>query len=184
MESPESFVIRSSCGGYTRKAWLLRGRGADSGRVIVFLDAEHYLRDLDCLPVIRELRELESMTCVFVSHESGAARHLDYTCNEAYGGFIAEDGRAGGLEERRALGLRIELERAGECIFLFAVPGSVRRGGVPIGVILVDGAEWSRDFADECAVLAECWRSGNRNGVSHPPSGMRQEISQIEGCVS
>jgi enterochelin esterase family protein len=182
MKFPESFDIRSSCGGYARKAWMLRSGHSDSGRVIVFLDAEHYLRDLDCLPVIGELRKMERMTCVFVSHENSAARHADYACSEAYARFIVEDvvEQVGSTKGGHLVcGLSLSgLASAFVCLRYPEVFG---------GALCQSGSFWwmVQNGGEIPRTNARFWLSvgdeETATWVNHPPSGMRQEISQIEG---
>lgn len=161
---------------------MLRNGGTDSGRVIVFLDAEHYLRDLDCLPVLGKLRELEPMTCVFVSHENSAARHADYACNEAYARFVAED-VVGRFASRKGGHMVCGLSLSG----LASAFGCLRYPGVFGGALCQSGAFWwmVQNGVEVPRANARFWMSvGDEEtaiGVSHPPSGMRQEISQIEG---
>src|SRR5262245_32642087 len=90
----EQHIITSSCGEYTRDVWLVPGPSHLDHPLAVFLDGEHYLRDMDSLPVIGELVETGAtppLSCVFVSHVRGAARHEDFVCNGRYGRFIAQD---------------------------------------------------------------------------------------------
>lgn len=162
---------------------MFRSRGADSGRVIAFLDAEHYLRDVDCLPVIRELRELESITWVFVSHENSAGRHADYACNESYARFIAED-VVGQVTSKKGGHLVCGLSLSG----LASAFVCLRYPEVFGGALCQSGSFWwmVQTGVEIPRTNARFWLSvGDQEtatGVSHPPSGMRQEISQVEGA--
>ena len=148
----------------------------------MFLDAEHYLRDLDCLPLIGEVPELEPMTCVFVSHENSAARHVDYPCNESYARFIAED----------VVG-RVTAKKGGHLVCGLSLSGlasafvCLRYPEVFGGALCQSGSFWwmVQNGVEIPRTNARFWLSvgdeETATGVSHPPSGMRQEISQIEG---
>lgn len=97
--SLEQHVI--SAGDYSRTVWYRSGPRDKTHPLCVFLDAEHYLRDMDSLPVIKALLaagDVPSVSLLFVSHVSSdasradyACRHVDYTCNDRYSTFIAED---------------------------------------------------------------------------------------------
>lgn len=91
MEDLESFVVES--GEYTRTVWVIPGP-PEPHPLYLFLDGEHYLRDMFIAPVARGLTacgRVPSGTWAFVSHVCGADRIADYTCNERYTSFIAED---------------------------------------------------------------------------------------------
>lgn len=91
---PTQHVITDSSGEYTRKLWFLPGPAEKTHRLCLFLDAEHYLRDMNCLPVHTELMEsgaIPPMTCLFISHESSEDRQRDYLCHDRYSRFIAEE---------------------------------------------------------------------------------------------
>jgi len=100
----EEYTIQGSCGKYERKCWLIRGPKENTHPLCLFLDAEHYIDvepstgNMNALPVIESLLKSEkvpSMTILFITHESGAARHEDYTCNPRYAKFIARMGKEG-----------------------------------------------------------------------------------------
>ena len=96
---PEQHVISS--GEYSRTIWFRPGPTNQPHPLCVFLDGEHYLRDMDSLPVIEKLLargDIPSVSLLFVSHVSSdpsqadyACRHADYACNDRYSRFIAED---------------------------------------------------------------------------------------------
>ena len=74
--------------------WFAQGPADRPHGLAIFLDGEHYLRDMDSLPVVQGLIDsgaIQPLSVVFVSHKNGAARHQDLTCNERYCRFIAED---------------------------------------------------------------------------------------------
>ena len=91
---PEHHEIPSSCGQYSRDVWFLPGPPNLPHRLCVFLEGEYYLRDMECVPVIEKLvvnETIPPVTCLFVSHATREARHNDYTCDEDYTKFIAND---------------------------------------------------------------------------------------------
>ena len=97
----QSHVIASSSGEYSRNVWYQPGPDGESHPLCVFLDGEHYLRDMDALPLINALiasGDVPAMSLLFVSHVSSDptnadynCRHVDYTCNVRYSKFIADD---------------------------------------------------------------------------------------------
>ena len=49
--------ITDSTGEYMRDVWLMPAPTDEPHRLCVFLDAEYYLRDMDCPPVISGLMQ-------------------------------------------------------------------------------------------------------------------------------
>jgi enterochelin esterase family protein len=156
----------------------------------VFLDAEHYLRDLSCLEVIEPLLAsgaIPPLTCVFVTHASGAARHEDYTCNHRYARFIAEDV----LEWARQKNSRVDDSANVICgLSLSGLESALIAFQYPsvFGYALCQsGSFWW--FADHEVALpsttARFWLSVGSDetaaNVSHPPTGLFQRVSQVDG---
>lgn len=80
--------------GYTRIVRLKRGPATIPHHLCLFLDGEHYWRDMNVLPLLERLVDegkLKPMTFAFVGHVSAADRVVDYTCNEDYAAFINDD---------------------------------------------------------------------------------------------
>lgn len=96
----ESHVI--SGGEYSRSAWYCPGPSDQSHPLCIFLDGEHYHRDMAALPILEKLLAepgMPPLSLLFISHVGTAAdqqdyaacRTADYTCNDRYARFIAED---------------------------------------------------------------------------------------------
>jgi iron(III)-enterobactin esterase len=189
----EQHTITSSCGKYTRDIWLLRGPAGTAQRLSVFLDAEHYIRDMNCIPLIQDLverRSIPPITCLFVSHHSRDARHRDLICNAEYSRFIAEDTvrwvseRSEDIEKGNSLICGVSLSG------LAAVYTALQYPGVFSYSLSQSGSFWW--LADKDMSLpqttARFWLSvgaeETAKGVSHPPTGLFQRVSQIEGVES
>jgi enterochelin esterase family protein len=189
-DRPEQHVLRSTTGRYERRVWFVPG--ADDGRreLAVFLDGEFYLHDMDCLPVIRACTTaggVRPMSCVFVSSRDSASRHEDYTCNADYSRFIAEDvvGWAKQQDERIVspdhLICGVSLSGLAAAYIVMQHPDAFS------SALCQSGSFWW--LADNAVVLpstsAKFWLSVGRQetgtGVAHPPPGLFQRVSQIEG---
>ena len=182
--------LTSSCGEFTRDIWFLPSTPEYAHRMCIFLDAEHYLRDMKCLPVLEHLLDAGSippMTCLFVSHVSGAARHHDLTCNRSYARFIAEDVVAWARQrdprvqptDNVICGLSLSgLESA---YIAFHYPATFTRS------LSQSGSFWW--LADHDVAFPEArirlWLSvgseETATNVTHPPTSLFQRVSQIEG---
>lgn len=91
---PQQYEFTDPDGAYARTLWLLPGPEERPHRLCLFLDAEHYLRDMDCVPLLNSLMQqaaIPPMTCLFVSHQGGEDRQRDFVCNTAYSKWLAED---------------------------------------------------------------------------------------------
>ncbi len=185
----EHHVLTSACGEYTRDVWLMAGPEDVANTLCVFLDGEFYLGGVNAPLVIHDLMAsgvLPAMTCVFVSNVNGEARHHDYTCNPRYARFIVEDvvnwarERANLLENDHTIcGLSLSgLESAAIALWY---PEVFSRALCQSGSFWwLEGREI--DFPSSAARL---WMGvGEKEvafGITHPPSGLYQGISQIEG---
>jgi len=155
----------------------------------IFLDAEHYLRDMKSLPVIcalQERRAIPPLSMVFVSHVSSRSRHLDYVCNEPYADFLAHDV----VDWARS---RCALQEAGHLIGGLSLSGlqaaftACRHPGVFSSALCQSGSFWW--LAGKSVPLpptaARFWLSvgdeETASNLSHPPTGLYQGISQIAG---
>lgn len=185
----ESTVI-SSCGEYTRTVWFLPSLSDQPHPLCLFLDAEHYLRDMRVLPIIAGLigsGAIPPVTCAFVSHVNGAARHADLTCNESYARFIAEDvvararQRDPNIQSGENIICGLSLSGLAGAHIAFRYPDTFSFA------LCQSGSFWW--LADNDVSLpptrTKFWLSvGDQErdiDVTHPPSGLHQRVSQIEG---
>ncbi len=186
----EQHQITSSCGEYSRDIWFLPGPPNLPHRLCVFLEGEYYLRDMECVPVIEELvvnEAIPPVTCLFVSHATGEARHRDYTCNEAYTRFVADDvvSWAKGRNERLTIGdsLICGLSLGG----LASAYSALQYPSVFSCSLSQPGSFWWLEGRDITLprTRAKFWLSvGDEEtaiGISHSPTGLFQAISQVNG---
>jgi len=185
--------VESSSGEYVRKVWLADGVVAGPRKLCLFLDAEYYLEKMALLPTLLSLQAnglVPPLACLFVSHVDSAARHADYTCNPRFTEFIAKDV------------LRWAHTRCGEITPVGHVICGLSLSGLAsayMGLTHPDlfpyalcqsgsfwwNNEWLRGQVPAFSTNAgKFWLSvGDKEretGLSYPPSGMRQEVSQVE----
>ncbi|WFB37563.1 GNAT family N-acetyltransferase [Kiritimatiellota bacterium B12222] len=190
----EEHMVRGANSDISRLVRLQRGSSEEPHRLCLFLDGEHYWRDMDALPILNALCESldhPRMTFAFVGHLSAAARHVDYTCNTAYAHFIGEELMAW---------LKAEvpmIQNEGHVIVGLSLSGLMATYlslNYPhhFGCCLSQSGshwwkpEWFAEMSRACAPIpARFWLSvGDREtetDVTHSHSGMLQEISQIAG---
>jgi len=193
MTQPEPHTLTSTSGEYTRTLSLILGPADKAHPLCVFLDAELYLGSMDALPVLTELMAsgaIPQMTCVFVSHVDAAARHADYLCNDRYTKFIAEDVVRWARERNE------NIQAGGHLICglsLSALAGAYVAVWYPavFAYALCQSGSfwWLKDREIHWPrTNAKFWLSvGDQEtakGLSHAPSGLRQEITQIDGVAN
>jgi len=188
----EQHFIASTCGEYTRDVWFVGGPAERANKLAIFLDAEHYLRDMNSLPVVQELMNsgaIPPLTCVFVSHVSGAARHQDLTCNPRYCRFIAEDVVEWARRRHHQIAGGSNLICGVSLSGLAAAYTTVLYPSTFSYALCQSGSFWW--FADHeielAPTTAKFWLSvgseETATDVAHPPSGLFQRISQIDGVL-
>jgi len=184
-----SETLSIAAGKYQRTAWFYPAATTEPHRLAIFLDAEHYLRDMDALPVFSGLQErgdIPPLSLVFVSQVNSRSRHADYVCNEQYADFIAQD-VVGWARSRCALREADHLISGLSLSGLQAAFTVCRHPGVFTRALCQSGSFWwlAGKNVSFAPTTARFWLSvGNEETathVSHPPTGLYQEISQIAG---
>ncbi len=193
MTQPEPHTLTSASGEYTRTLSLVPGPQDHAHPLCVFLDAELYLGSMNALPVLTELMAsgvIPAMTCVFVSHVNAEARHADFLCNDRYTRFIAEDvvswarARNENIQAQGNLICGLSLSGLAAAYLALKYPDV-------FSYALCQSASfwWLKDKElNWPKTTAKFWLSvGDKEtatGLTHAPSGLRQEISQIEGVAN
>jgi enterochelin esterase-like enzyme len=186
----EPHAIMSSCGEYSRDVWFSPGPDDRPRRLAVFLDGEHYIHDLKSVEVIEPLLAsgaIPPLACVFVSHVSAAARHEDYACNNRYARFIAEDVVRWAMRRSPQVAGSANLICGLSLSGLQAALTAFHYPAVFSYALCQSGSFWW--FADHEVRLpstsAKFWLSvgseETATNVSHPPAGLFQRVSQIDG---
>ncbi|MCF7788066.1 MAG: hypothetical protein K9N47_18230 [Prosthecobacter sp.] len=163
----------------------------DAKDCFLFLDGELYTERVKAAMILNEAQTaglLPSVACVFLPNESTAGRHADYTCNEAFASFVAEE-----------VPRWIEREIAPfERIFLCGLSLSALQSVFtalrhPCGFAGVLAQSPSAWWEDEWLVKAlpampaspqRIWMSVGtlelQTNVSHPPTPLVQKASQLD----
>ena len=130
---------------------------------------------------------IPSVACLFVSHLNGTARHHDYTCNEGFARFIAEDvvawARAGNHQVPSGDHLICGVSLSG----LASAHTALMYPSVFSYVLCQSGSFWwsAGKKMSWRRTTAKFWLSVGSDetvsGVSHSPTGLFQKVSQLEG---
>ena len=178
--------------GDVRRTWFRAGPDAPH-RLGILLDGEFFLEKVGALPIIERLTAdglIPAMSWLFIESGGGAARHADYTGDPAFARFIAEDalawaaGRAALVEGGHFIG---GLSLSGLAAAHIAVGHPARFAAA----LCQSGSFWHESDAFAERVKARppkgtrFWLSvGDAEtdvDVSHPPTGLYQGMTQIEG---
>ncbi|HET9944159.1 MAG TPA: alpha/beta hydrolase-fold protein [Actinomycetes bacterium] len=190
----EQHVVSS--GEYSRSIWYHAGPQDTPHALCIFLDGEHYTRDLDALPVLEALlgeRGMPPLSLVFVSHVSSdpgqadyAGRQTDFACNERYARYIATE--VAQWAQARNKGIRA----TGHLICGLSLSGlqaayvTCRHPGTFTRCLSQSGSFWWLDGKEDrlSPTAAKFWLSvGDQEtaeDVSHSPE-LFQKISQVAG---
>lgn len=189
---PEEHVLESAYGKFTRKVWLVRGAQGEQSKLCVFLDAEYYLDRMDALSILDDLQaqnRIPALTYAFVSNQDHAARHEDYACNRRYARYIAEDlfrwaaGQCPGISPEDNLICGLSLSGLASAHIALTHPHRFSRGLCQSGSFWWNDEWLARNVDARRRTAGRFWLSvGDQEtqcGITHPPSGMRQDVSQI-----
>jgi len=191
----EEHIIESSSGDYSRKVWLLHPDQGVPEKIGIFLDGEYYVNHMDAPSTVIQLQRsgaVPSLLCAFVSHVDGEARHRDLTCNPRYSGFIASD-VVGWLRAHNAA-----IPEDGHLIAGTSLGGlasaflALTHPGVFSCCLSQSGSFWwknewlKNNLSQMPRAKSKFWLSvGNKeieSGVAHPPTGLRQDVTQVSAC--
>jgi enterochelin esterase family protein len=189
----EAISIKSTEREYVRSAWLIEGPRTDHS-LCVLLDGELYRDNVDALPILSTLMQrgtVPPMTLVFVSHGDAAARHTDYVYDPQFARFIAEDvvsrarARVPSLSEDRHVICGLSLSGLAAAHIALLYPTRFPAALCQSGSFWLDPDAFAHVAQQRPPVGTRFWLSvGDEEtdaGVSHPPTGLVQRMSQIEG---
>lgn len=187
-------TISSTMSDCARTAWYLPSV-TSARRLCLFLDGEFYVHRMQAPALIRELESQEllpPMACLFVSHVDGAARHRDYTCSARFADYLVNDVLPWLRAQNATVAAHDVLLGGTSLSGLQAAYTALSQPHLFPRVLCQSGSfwwnnEWLREHVQQLATLpAKFWISvGDQEtatGVSHPPSGLLQEIDQITAC--
>ena len=191
--SLEEHWIEDPATGYARLVRLSRGPTDRMHPLCLVLDGEIYWRDIEAVPIFEGIADSLSsgMTVAYVGHVSAAARHEDFTVNEDYARFIGE--RVVPWLRKEVAGLSegghavVGLSLSG----LMAVHLALRYPGLFGACVSQSGSHWwdyesfGETVSRHAPVPGRFWLSvgsqETQTDVRHPPTGLHQMISQVEG---
>lgn len=194
--SPTEFIIESASGAFSRKIWLLDPPpGGTPDHIAVFLDGEFYVNRMNAPSIIHDLQcrgLIPRIACAFVSHVDGAARHRDLTCSSDYADFVARD-VIQWMQQRYPMVSKAQhfiggpsLGGLAAAFIALSYPQTFSRCLSQSGSFWWNNEWLTAQFHQWRHSQTKFWSSvGDQetaSGVSHPPSGLRQEVTQIAAC--
>ncbi len=192
--SLENFEVSSSADpSFRREVSFLIPAGSAAERLCLLLDGEFYTEQLNAVEVVEGLlaaQEIPPTAFAFVSHLDNAHRHVDYICNDSFADYITCDliselrRRCPSLAESgHAIG---GLSLSG----LAAAHALIRHPGTFSAALCQSGSFWWNEewlTNQESNLSGKTWYLSvgdgeTQSGLSHQPSGMRQEVAQRDAC--
>jgi enterochelin esterase-like enzyme len=189
----EVFVL-STVKSPGRRVWKLYPESSRPSWATIFLDAELYIEGIKAVPVLQQLQEsgtIPPTIAVFVSSSGAVARHSDYVCDPHYEAFLSQDVVPWVLSDHADVEGRVVI--AGVSLSgLAAAHAALTHSDQFRGAICQSPSFWWNDerLRSSLPTVANSrqafWISvGNQetgHSVSHPPSGLLQQSSQIDAC--
>lgn len=174
----------------SRQAFYYPAAGAPKD-CLLFLDGELYTNRVKAPVILNESQAsglLSPVACVYLPNVSAAERHADYTCNEAFASFLAEevpqwiDREVFQFERLFLCGLSLSA--------LQAVFTPLHHPGVFAGVLAQSPSAWWEDewlrnaLPTMSAPPQRMWMSVGlqelQTTASHPPTPLVQRSSQLD----
>jgi enterochelin esterase-like enzyme len=189
-ESLQEDSFRGTTTSIERQVWTQPANIASPQTAVLFLDAELYIDRVHAPAVMQ--KECPHALSVYVSNNGAAARHADYTCNPTYAQFIAEELLPWVLLQHTTL-YASKIVLAGLSLSgLAAADIALRYPDRFSHVICQSPSFWweNERFRKQISPRPQkhpaFWicvgDQETQTGVSHPPTGLRQNSTQIEAC--
>jgi enterochelin esterase family protein len=134
------------------------------------------------------------MSFAFVAHESAAARHEDYTCNDRYARFIADDllkwatSRLSSIRTEGNVVYGLSLSGLASAYIALTFPQVFSSSLCQSGSFWWNKQQFVALARDHSPIPSRYWLSvgdeETERDVVHPPTDMHQGISQIDGVQS
>jgi enterochelin esterase-like enzyme len=176
---------------HPRKVWVQPAVSGQASDCCIFLDAELYMDRVRAPKTLDDLQTTNAMpptTSIYLSNLDSAARHADFTCNEAFADFVAAE--LSRWIERTVL----RHERLFLCGLslsgLSAAFTALRHPTTFSGILCQSPSAWwndewlSRSLKQSDRCESRLWISvGNQEremDLLHPPTGLHQKVSQLD----
>lgn len=177
-----------------RTAWIGEST-ATPATAFVFLDGELYLervRAMDVLGRLRATDQLPDYAALFLSHGGSAARHVDFVCCPQHASLVVEDVvermRQDYDSVRRFVLVGLSLSGLAAAYIATRYPSVFCAAVCQSPSFWWEGGRFAEDVPAAPPPGPEFWICvGNQEtatGIAHPPSGLRQELSQVAGCAA
>jgi enterochelin esterase family protein len=186
-------LVRSRTMPIERKVWTLSSANERPSIAIIFLDAELYLDRVGAATVVGQLERegrVPPVTSAFVSQNGPAARHSNFTCQMDYAAFVAADVtswmRARYTSIQGIVLAGLSLSGLAAAFIATRFPRNFSATICQSPSFWWEGGRFANELPPAATHGGKLWVCvGDREteaNVSHPPSGLIQRLSQVEGC--
>lgn len=191
----EQVIVKG--GGYARTVWFSAGPKESHHPLCVFLDGDHYLESVRARSLLADgiaRDHIPRISFAFVSHNDAAARHEDYTCNDGYARFVAEDllcwakNRLSSISTEGNVVCGLSLSGLASAYIALTFPHVFSSSLCQSGSFWWSNQQFVALAREHSPITPRYWLSvgeeETEKDVSHPPTDMYQGISQIAGVQS
>lgn len=198
MLSPEFSVEENFTGsktGIERRCWIQSAISHSPQTLLLFLDAELYIARVQSPVVVQRLQQQKQIApalSVYVSNKDAAARHFDYACDPQYATFIAEELVPWVLQQHPTID-PAQIVLIGLSLSGLAAADIARRYPDRFRKVICQSPSFWWENERFCSMISpkpphapDYWicvgDEETQCGVTHAPSGLRQDSTQIEAC--
>lgn len=178
---------------HPRTLWVQPARSGVAADCLIFLDGELYRDRVGAMEIVERLQsndEVPSINSVYLSNAGAAARHVDFTCNEAFSVFLARDLK-GWIDERVGPHQRYIL--CGLSLSGLAAAYTMRQHPSAFYAALCQSpsawwhgewlaASWPSSVSRQGRFWVSVGDQERQHGVVHSPTGLFQNVSQLDSC--
>lgn len=183
-------MFRGPATSIERQVWTQSANTEAPQTAVLFLDTELYIDRVQAPAVMQQV--CPHALAIYVSNNGAAARHVDYTCNPTYAKFIVEDVLPWVLRTHPTLEASMMVLAGLSLSGLAAADIGMRYPGRFSHIICQSPSFWWENERFRTQILPRPSKSSafwicvgeleTQSGVSHPPTGLRQDSTQIEAC--
>jgi enterochelin esterase-like enzyme len=189
----DEHLLHSASGEYVRKIWISRDEAERPRRLCVMLDAEYQFGKMEApqtLSRLQEERVIPPLACVFVSQQDTESRHYDLTCNIRFSRFVAREvvefvrQQDPWILNEPAVVCGMSLSGLAAAYLCLSYPDVFSHAVSHSGSFWWNGEWFSDTVRSRAPIGGKFWLSAGEKetatGLTHAPTGLRQEVSQID----
>ncbi len=191
----EKFVVESK--DFSRTVWLSAGPKSETHPLCILLDGEFYLERANALSLLEKAladQQIPQMSFVFVASNGPQSRHEDYTCNDRFARYIAEDvfswakSQIDSISSEGNVICGLSLSGLASAHIALKYPRLFSASLCQSGSFWWNRNKFAESVSKYAPTKSRFWLSvGDQEiaeNIKHPPTDLHQEFSQVVGVQS